>query len=248
MNNKKLEKIINKKLNSSDFKDFTPNGLQIEGEYYIKKIVTGVTACKELIDQAINIKANTIIVHHGYFWNNEKQIITGMKRLRLKSILSNNINLYSWHLPLDMNLKLGNNIKIAEQLGIKFKKCIMNKIFIGEFEKNITAQELREKIKQIYNRKPIYCGYKRPMSNIKNLAWCSGAGQKYINLAIEIGADAFITGEISEQTMHYAKENKIHFFSAGHHATEIEGIKSLGNWLVKKYKLDIKFINIYNPA
>lgn len=247
MENFLLEDIINKKLLSNQYDDIVPNGLQIEGEKIVKKIITGVTACQDLLDKALFYNANTIIVHHGYFWKNESQYIHNMQRKRLKTILSHNINLYSWHLPLDIHPQLGNNAQIAKKLNISIKGNILPYLFWGTVEKKITGIELSKKIAQEFQKYPIHI-YKNAPLYITRIAWCSGKGQSFIKKACVFGVDAFLTGEISEETTHIAKELGIHFFSLGHHVTEKDGVKSLGEWLHEKYNLDVTFIDIYNPA
>lgn len=248
INNKFLEKIINNKLNSKAFNDITYNGLQIEGYSKIKTIITGVTACQILLDMSVKYHAQAIIVHHGYFWKNDPNYIHGFTRKRLKTILKNNINLYSWHLPLDAHLKLGNNAYIEKYLNICQKKIITPYLWSGNFKKTISGEKLYKRIISIFNKKPIYISSNKK-KKISSVAWCSGKGQHFILKVIQKNIDCFITGEISEETTHYARESNIHFFSVGHHATETGGIQLLSNWLFKKYPyLNIKFINIENPA
>ncbi|WP_343128385.1 Nif3-like dinuclear metal center hexameric protein [Buchnera aphidicola (Kurisakia onigurumii)] len=246
MNNISLEKIINKKLNSEKIKDYCPNGLQIEGTSEINNIICGVTASQELIDIGIKNNVDAIIVHHGYFWKNEKKIIRGIMKNRIKSILDNNINLYSWHLPLDIHEKLGNNVQIAKKLNINIKGNILPYVLWGEFDSYITGTELFHRIKSKYCRTPLH--FDQKFKKIKKIAWCSGKGQSFFHDAINFKIDAYITGEVSEETMHIAKENKVHFFSSGHHATECDGIKKLGLWLSKNFDLNVQFINLNNPV
>ncbi|WP_425619507.1 Nif3-like dinuclear metal center hexameric protein [Buchnera aphidicola] len=247
MNNFDLEKLINEKLSSHQFDDIVPNGLQIEGRSTVKKIITGVTACQDLLNKALYYNVDAIIVHHGYFWKNESKYIHNMQKERLKTILINDINLYSWHLPLDAHKKLGNNAQIAKKLNISIKGNILPYVFWGTMDNKITSDELVERIKNKFQITPIHL-YQNAPSYIHRIAWCSGRGQNFIKQAYKLGIDAFLTGEISEETMHIAKELGIHFFSLGHHITEKDGIKSLGNWLKAKYHLDVQFVNIHNPA
>lgn len=243
-----LEKIINVYLDNHLFKDYSPNGLQVEGKKEVKKIATGVTICQDLIDQAIKLDADAIIVHHGIFWNNDKLCISGIKRIRLKKILSHNINLYSWHLPLDLHKKCGNNYCLAKKLNIKITNKINQFVFIGEFNNFLTLNELKNIIKIKLNRAPFVYSSNKANKYIKNVAWCTGKGQNFIDLLYKFKEiDAFITGEVSEQTIHSVKESKIHFFSAGHYATETCGIIELGKWLVKKHSFQVNFIDINNP-
>ncbi|WP_343183349.1 Nif3-like dinuclear metal center hexameric protein [Buchnera aphidicola] len=248
MKNTILEKIINKKLNSFKFNDCVYNGLQIEGCSEVNNIITGVTASQLLLNKAIKYKADAIIVHHGYFWDNEPKYIKGFYRNRLKTILSNNINLYSWHLPLDAHSTISNNFYIGKILKINIKGMLNPYLWWGKFKNYIYGKKLYKIIYSIFNRKPIYI-FGDKNKKISSVAWCSGKGQKFIHQVIKYKIDCFITGEISEETTHYARESNIHFFSAGHHATEIGGIKLLSKWLNSNYlDLNVKFININNPV
>lgn len=247
MLNYKLEKLINSYLGNEKIEDYSPNGLQVEGCSEVKKIITGVTACQELIEKAINLKAQAIIVHHGFFWKNESPIINSYKRKRLKSILTNDINLYSWHLPLDLHDIIGNNYCLSKILKIKIIKKINKFLLLGQLEKPLTVKNFTKIISLKLKRKPFVFSSKKSVKYINNIALCTGNGQNFINSIYNYKVDAFLTGEVSEQTIHYVEENNIHFFAAGHHATEIFGVLELGNWLKKKYCFDVSFININNP-
>ncbi|WP_343189760.1 Nif3-like dinuclear metal center hexameric protein [Buchnera aphidicola] len=247
MKNSELEKIINKKLNKKKFKDCIYNGLQIEGAKKIKKIITGVSICKKLIKIAILKNADAIIVHHGMFWKNKIKNIKNIHKNRLKLILENNINLYCWHAPLDLDTSIGNNVCIAKKLKIQIKGKINDFLFWGEFKKKINYKKLKNYIKKKYHRNPFCYNTKFKKKNIKTISWCSGKGQKFISDAANFGVDAFLTGEVSEETMHYVDEYKLYFFSAGHHVTEIDGVKKLGEWIQKKYNIETIFVNIHNP-
>lgn len=255
LTNLELEKILDTKLNAKQISDYAPNGLQVEGRKNIQKIVTGVTATLPLIEKAIELNADAILVHHGYFWKSETPCIRGMKGKRIKQLLVNDINLFGYHLPLDIHPELGNNAELAKLLGITNLVGLEDKPnsipVYGEFETAISAQELSSRIEKQLQRKPILCDEfieDYPQKLIKTVAICTGGGQGYIDLAASKGIDAFITGEISEQTTHSAREQGIYFFSAGHHATERYGVKALGEWLAKEYQLDVEFIDIDNPA
>ncbi|WP_343191954.1 Nif3-like dinuclear metal center hexameric protein [Buchnera aphidicola (Formosaphis micheliae)] len=246
MNNFDLENIINIKLNSHQFDDFSPNGLQIEGAKNIKKIVSGVSICQELLNKAIELKASAIIVHHGCFWNKTKQVITGIQKKRLKTLMLHNINLYSWHLPLDAHPEIGNNAQIAKKLNITIQGHLLPYVPWGTLKNNLSGKELSDEIIKHYNRVPFHERSEKNC-NISKLAWCSGKGQgfmKDINLS---KLDAFLTGEISEETIYMARENNLHFYAIGHYASERDGIIALGDWLTKKYNLNITFVDINNP-
>ncbi len=242
-----LEDLLNKKLNTSAFQDYTPNGLQVEGRKNVQCIVTGVTACQALLEAAVEHKADAIIVHHGYFWKNETSIVRGMKRNRLKTLLINDINLYSYHLPLDAHPVLGNNAQLAIALCIRVIDDLATLVPYGEFEQPIDAYKLKKRIENHVGRSVLYCGDNAP-EQIRRVAWCTGSGQGFIDSAAYFGIDAYISGEVSEQTIHSAREMGIHFFAAGHHATERGGIRALGDWLAQNYGFNLTFIDIPNPV
>jgi dinuclear metal center YbgI/SA1388 family protein len=246
MNNYELEYIINKKLDSNSFSDYCPNGLQIQGCDEVKNIIVGVTACQALLEEAVLRNADAIIVHHGYFWKNEPPVIKGMKSCRIRAIMQHDINLYSWHLPLDIHPTLGNNAKLAELLGITFCGKISPLVCWGRLPQPMKLEELSYLIEQKLCRPPLYLG-NNDSNYIDKLAWCSGGGQEFIDMVAQFGVDAYITGEASEQTFHSAVEQKVHFYSAGHHATERGGIRAIGTWLEEKHNLQVQFIDILNP-
>ena len=252
MQRNEFEKQLNNLLKPELIKDFCPNGLQIQGSDLISKIVTGVTATKALIDEAIKAGADTIIVHHGYFWKNESPVIRGMKYERIKALLTHNINLFAYHLPLDIHPELGNNAQLAKLFDINITGPLElgneRSIAIqGEFSKAKTAEQLSAVINQQLNRE---CLHIAAPSNkeIKTIAWCTGGGQNYIELAAEQGIDAFISGEVAEQTTHVAKEMDIHFFAAGHHATERYGVKALAEYINQTMGINATFVDIDNPV
>ncbi|MCR3754794.1 MAG: radiation resistance protein YbgI [Candidatus Westeberhardia cardiocondylae] len=242
-----LEYKINKKINNNKFIDYVPNGLQVEGKREVKNIITGVTACQELIDKAVQNNADAIIVHHGYFWKNEYPCITGIKYQRLQKLLLHNINLYAWHLPLDMHSELGNNIQLAKKLNIINVNLLGKFAMQGELLTPCHGILYKKYIKKILSCFNIWHFYENAPKIIKKIAWCTGKGQEFIKLAIQKNLDAYISGEASEETIHVAKEGKINFYAAGHHATERIGIQALGNWLISKYNLNVNFIDIPNP-
>lgn len=251
MDNLKLEALLNQKLNPQLIKDYCPNGLQVEGRTEIKKIVTGVTASQALIEQAIERNADALLVHHGYFWKSEPESIRGMKGHRIRALIRSDINLYAYHLPLDIHPELGNNKLLADLLCIHVDGGLeghpQSVAMFGHFEQALTADELSQRIEQALQRRPLHVA---PSSNriIKTVGWCTGGGQDYVDLAAQHGLDAFISGEISERTTYSAREQNIHYFSAGHHATERYGVKALGEWLASEYGFEVEFIDINNPV
>ncbi|MGS2720079.1 Nif3-like dinuclear metal center hexameric protein [Paraglaciecola aestuariivivens] len=251
ISNKQLLHSLNSLLCPEKVSDYCPNGLQVEGKSQIAKIVTGVTASQALIDRAIAEQADAILVHHGFFWKGESANIVGMKKKRIQALLKHDINMYAYHLPLDIHPTLGNNAQLGQLLGITNIAPIESispsgLVLVGEFEQAITASELSELLSQKLAKQPLH---EAASSNlIKKLAWCTGGGQGYISAAADYGVDAFITGEVSEQTIHIARELDLHFFAAGHHATERYGAKALGEYIQTNLQIDTVFVDIDNPA
>lgn len=249
--NDQLLTFLNTLLQPERVRDFCPNGLQVEGKQHIERIVTGVTASQALIDEAIRLQVDAIFVHHGYFWKGEDPCIKGMKKQRLASLLAHDINLYAYHLPLDVHPTLGNNAQLARLLDIQIEGGLetANPGSVAMRGRFLTAQEpqqLARIIEAKLGRKPLH---ESACSKVINtVAWCTGGGQNYIELAAQQGIDAFITGEVSEQTIHTAREMGIHFFAAGHHATERYGAKAVGDHIAETLGLEVQFVDIDNPA
>ena len=252
MQRNEFESYLNTLLKPERIKDFCPNGLQIQGTDNIENVVTGVTATQALIERAIDEKADALVVHHGFFWKNESYVIRGMKHKRIKALLEHDINLFAYHLPLDIHPTLGNNAQLAKLFAIEKVAPLevgndLSVAVRGEFSSVLSSAELQERISGQLNRD---CLHIAAPSNkdIKTVAWCSGGGQGYIELAAEQGIDAFISGEVSEQTTHVAREMDIHFYSAGHHATERYGAKALAQHFNEHLSVNAMFIDIDNPA
>ena len=243
-----LNNYLNTLLQPERFSDYCPNGLQVEGKPEIYKIVTGVTASMALLEAAVQANADAVLVHHGYFWRGEAQTITGIKKRRIQFLLQHDINLFAYHLPLDMHAELGNNIMLAKQLGLRVSGWAGEKNMLAIVELNTpqTLLSLSLMINSKLNRPPQVIGnLQKP---IQRIALCTGAAQGYIEQAVEAGADVYISGEISEQTVHVAIESGMPYISAGHHATERYGIQALGEHLAQKFDLQHVFIDIDNPV
>ncbi|WP_325892125.1 Nif3-like dinuclear metal center hexameric protein [Grimontia sp. NTOU-MAR1] len=252
MNNYQLESVLNEFLKPFAMKDYCPNGMQIEGKEEVRKIVTGVTASQALIEAAIEQDADALLVHHGYFWRGESEPLKGMKFKRIKSLIENGINLYAYHLPLDVHPEVGNNAQLATLLGIEqlggLEDGNSNSIAVwGELPSALSAKDFGKLLATKLNREPLHIesGIAKP---IKKVGWCTGGGQDFIDLAASKGMDAFVSGEISERTTYSARELCIHYFSAGHHATERYGVKALGQWLADQHGFEVTFIDIDNPV
>ncbi|EGU48194.1 hypothetical protein VII00023_20807 [Vibrio ichthyoenteri ATCC 700023] len=252
MNNLQLEKLLNEKLSPQLIKDYSPNGLQVEGAAEVNVIVTGVTASQALIDKAVELNADALLVHHGYFWKGEPDPIRGMKGKRIRTLIKNDINLLGYHLPLDIHPELGNNAQLARLLEIEVEGGLeghpQSVAMFGRLKQPLTGAQLAERINLVLDRAPLHIAPDNADKLIETIGWCTGGGQDYIELAAQHGLDAFISGEISERTTYSARELDIHYFAAGHHATERYGIKALGEWLAAEHGLDVTFIDIDNPV
>ncbi len=230
------------------FKDYCPNGLQVEGRSEVNKIVTGVTASLALLEAAKQANADLILVHHGYFWRNEDPRVVGIKRNRLAFLLKNDLNLMAYHLPLDAHAEFGNNVQLGQVLGISSSGFAGESKLMayGELVKPTTLAAFAAQIESTLQRAPLVIG--DPQKIVQKVAWCTGAAQGYIDTAIELGVDVYISGEISEQTTHQSIESGVSYISAGHHVTERYGVQALGQHLAEKFNLIHEFIDVKNPV
>ena len=238
-------------LEPNRFQDYCPNGLQVQGDDQVDMLVTGVTASLDLIEAALDLGADTIIVHHGYFWRGEDPRVVGVKHKRLKQLLLNNVNLIAYHLPLDAHPSLGNNAQLSELLEFEVDGRISGTgepalAMYGCLVEPKSVPELADHLRQKLEREPLAIqAHDRPITTI---GWCTGAAQDYNQQAAELGLDAFLSGEVSEQTVHLARELGINYFAAGHHATERYGVLALGEHLAQQFDIQHQFIDIDNPV
>ncbi|WP_207005421.1 Nif3-like dinuclear metal center hexameric protein [Trinickia mobilis] len=243
-----LELYLNSVLEAGRFKDYCPNGLQVEGRRRINKIATGVTASLAFLEAALEWGADAVLVHHGYFWRNEAPQITGRKYKRLKLLLANDLNLFAFHLPLDDHPEYGNNAQVGERMGWipdgRFGD--QNLGWMSTLPMPITLAHFTAQVEQTLGREPVVLG--DPDWELRRVAWCTGAAQSYFDAAIEAGADVFLTGEISEPTTHMSAESGVAFLAAGHHATERFGVQALGTHLSETFDIEHLFIDIHNPV
>lgn len=234
------------------FSDYAPNGLQVEGRSQVQRLATGVTACQQLLDEAIAWGADAILVHHGYFWRGEPAQVVGMKRRRLAALLVNDVSLLAYHLPLDAHPACGNNARLGEVMGIPLEQqealtdAVDNVGNIATLAQPLPAGEFVARLERATGRTALHVG--SAGGQVSRIAWCTGGAQGYIERAVAAGADLFVTGEVSEQTVHVAREEGIHFVAAGHHATERYGAPALGEYLAQRYSLEHRFFDIDNPA
>jgi dinuclear metal center YbgI/SA1388 family protein len=246
-NRQELQTALDSLLQPERFKDYCPNGLQVEGRPMVRKMVSGVTASLALIDAAIAQGADTIFVHHGLFWRGHDGRVTGWMRQRLGRLLEHNINLFAYHLPLDALPELGNNAQLGLKLGLKasgqFGEQQLGCIGDAEFA---DADVLAQRVESILGRSVVLVpGRDGPL---RRIAWCTGGAQSYFEAAIAAGADAFITGEISEPQAHLARESGVAYIAAGHHATERYGAPAVAAHIAEQLGLEHLFIDIDNPA
>lgn len=231
------------------FRDYCPNGLQVEGRSDIGHLVTGVTASQALIDAALKRGADAILVHHGYFWRSEDPCIVGIKAQRIRSLIANDVNLFAYHLPLDWHPQLGNNATLGRLMGLEDAHPMDpsdtdTPIFVGHFPTPVPISQLAQVLQERLAREPMLIGEQA----VSSVAWCTGAGQGYIDAAADWGADVFVTGEVSEQTVHIARERGIGFIAAGHHATERYGVQAVGERVAGELGISHEFIDVANPA
>ncbi|MDO8437395.1 MAG: Nif3-like dinuclear metal center hexameric protein [Nitrosomonadaceae bacterium] len=243
-----LEIYLNQLLDVAHIHDYCPNGLQVEGRSEVHKLISGVTASFDFLQAAVAAGADAVLVHHGYFWRGENQCLTGMKRRRIALLMEHDVSLLAYHLPLDAHLELGNNTQLGRRLGFietgRFgEQCIAVQ---GTLPQTMTLKDLGINIEHLLSRKPLVIGDEA--KPVQRIAWCTGAAQDYFDEAIRLGVDAFITGEISEQTVHAARESGVAFIAAGHHATERYGVHALGEHVAQKFGIAHQFIDVDNPV
>lgn len=230
------------------FKDYCPNGVQVEGRSEIGKIATAVSASQFVLEAAIDWGADAILVHHGYFWRNEDTTLTGIKKRRIARLLGADVSLLAYHLPLDAHPALGNNARLGALLGIAERGRFgeQNVACFGVPLQPCSLADFSDRVASVLQRPPQVIGATN--TPLRKLAWCSGAAQSYFEQAIALGADAFLTGEISEQNVHLAEESGVAFIAAGHHATERYGVQSLGEHLADRFGLVHQFFDQANPV
>ena len=245
----RMQTVLNELLEPQRFQDFAPNGLQVEGRENIDILVSGVTASQALLDAAVALRADEVLVHHGYFWRSEDPCLVGMKGRRVRTLMQSNINLFAYHLPLDCHIELGNNAGLGRALGVTQFEPLMPQeptvpVFVGELSEVTPLMSVAERLSKQLGRSVLSEGD----CEVNRIAWCTGGGQGYIDKAADAGADLFVTGEVSEQTIHIARERGISFIAAGHHATERFGVQSVGAWLSQELGIEHHFVDDDNPA
>ena len=248
MKREELTRYLDTLLEVARYRDYCPNGLQVEGRDEIGRIVAGVTASQALVDAAIERRADVLLVHHGWFWRGEDGRVTGVRKARLQSLLRHDINLIGYHLPLDGHPELGNNAQLASRLGWGVDGHFGEQDigWHGHVAESMMLDELTRQIGNGLKRTPLVIG--NGAKAIRHIAWCSGGAQSYFEQALALGVDAFVSGEISEQHVHLARESGVAYIAAGHHATERFGVQALVRHLADEFDLECEFVDIDNPV
>ena len=248
MKREELVEYLDELLMPGKFRDYCPNGLQVEGRGEVRRIVAGVTASQALLDLAAEKDADAILVHHGWFWKGEDGRVTGIRRKRLATLLGKDINLLAYHLPLDAHPELGNNAQLAGRLGWTPEGRFGEQdiAWLGSVADAPSLQQLAGRVAAALGREPLAIG--DPARPIRRIAWCSGGAQGYFEQAIALGVDAYVSGEISEQTVHLARESGVAYLAAGHHATERYGVQALAGHLAGRFGIDCEFLDLDNPV
>lgn len=241
--------LLDQELRPELTRDYCPNGLQVEGSQTVTKLVSGVTACQALIDCAVEAQADAILVHHGFFWRGEDSRLIGMKAARVRALMQHDINLFAYHLPMDLHPTMGNNAGLGRVMGLDAFGMLdpsdhSMPVFVGDVASRTTATDIAASLELNLGRSVTLVGE----GAVSSIGWCTGGGQGYIDAAADAGCDLFVSGEMSEQTVHVARERGIAFIAAGHHATERFGPQSIGQWLGAQLGIDHQFVDIKSPA
>lgn len=248
MKRAELQAHLDDLLEVSRFRDYCPNGLQVEGRDEIARVLCGVTASQALLDEAVAGGYDAVLVHHGYFWKGEDGRITGIRKRRLSTLLVNEISLFAYHLPLDAHAELGNNAQLGRLMGWDGAPAFgeQNLGWIGQPERIEPAGQLAAQLHSRLGREPLLVGDSERL--VRRVAWCTGGAQGYFDAALAAGADLFVSGEISEQTVHLARESGVPYIAAGHHATERYGVRAMADYLRTALGLETVFVDIDNPV
>ncbi|UXY15268.1 Nif3-like dinuclear metal center hexameric protein [Chitiniphilus purpureus] len=242
-----LSDYIEQLLEAGRFRDYCPNGLQVEGRERVGKIATAVTASLAAVEAAVAAGADALLVHHGYFWKGEQAPIRGLKKERIASLLAAQVNLFAYHLPLDAHPTLGNNAQLASLLGLVAtgRHGEQDLVWLGEPLQPVTLGLFAERIEAVLGRRPLVLGEReRPL---RRVAWCTGGAQGYFHEVASLDVDCYVTGEASEFVTHVARESGVAFIAAGHHATERYGVRALGDHLAERFALDLVHLELDNP-
>ena len=238
-------------LEAPGFHDYAPNGLQVQGRRSVRRLVSGVTASQAFLDEAVRLDADAVLVHHGYFWKGEDARITGMKADRLRTLIASDMSLFAYHLPLDAHATFGNNACLGRDLGIAVTGTFDTGThrplgMLGELPVAESLDAFSSRLEAALRRSPVVVeGGNHP---VRRIAWCSGGAQGFIDQVAGLDVDLYFSGEISEPTVHVARECGLHYVAAGHHATERGGVQALGEHLAERFGLEHRFVDVDSPA
>jgi dinuclear metal center YbgI/SA1388 family protein len=248
MHREELRVYLDTLLEAARFRDYCPNGLQVEGRAEVRRVVVGVTASQALVDAAVARGADALLVHHGWFWKSEDGRVTGHRRRRMAALLAYDISLFAYHLPLDAHAELGNNAQLAARLGWRIDGRFAEQDigFLGTPAAPATAGDIAAALEASLGRKPLLIG--DAATPVARLGWCSGGAQDYFEQAIAAGAQAYVSGEISEHNVHLARETGVPYIAAGHHATERYGVMALAERLRRDCGLECEYVDVDNPV
>lgn len=248
MQREQLTRLFDELLEVPRFRDYCPNGLQVEGRGQVSRVLCGVTASQALIDHACRNGFDTLVVHHGLFWKGDDGRVIGYRQRRLKALLVHDINVFAYHLPLDAHPELGNNAGLARLMGWHVESRVGEQdiVFVGRPGQVESAGQLCRSLASRLGREPLLVG--DASRSVHRLAWCTGAAQRELELAVSLGVDCYVSGEISEPTVHLARESGVPYIAAGHHATERYGPLALARWLRDEVGLEAQFVDIDNPV
>ncbi len=242
-----LEHDLRELLDQAHMQDYCPNGLQLEGRPQIRRLLTGVTASKGLIDLAIELDADAVLVHHGLMWKGDPQVVTGFRKARLQAALGHDLNVFAYHLPLDKHPELGNNAQLGKMLGWPSDRVLGDKglIHFGVLHSPQKLHEIVEVVVSTLGHRVQVEGADDPQRLVRTVAWCTGGAPGYVEQAALAGADLYLTGELSEPAVHVARECGVSLLGAGHHATERCGVKALGDWVAQRYGIEVVFHDLF---
>ena len=247
VNRNVLERDLREMLDQVRMSDYCPNGLQLEGRSEIRRLLTGVTASRALIELAVELDADAILVHHGLMWKGDPQVLTGFRKERLQAALAHNLNVFAYHLPLDKHPELGNNAQLGKMLGWPSDRVVGDKglIHMGTLPAPVPLQQLVDSVCTVLGHRVQVEGADDPTRRVSTVAWCTGGAPGYVEDAALYGADLYLTGELSEPAVHVARECGVSLLGAGHHATERCGVKALGEWIAGKYGIEVIFRDLF---
>ena len=242
-----LEHDLRELLDQARMSDYCPNGLQLEGKPQIRRLLTGVTASKALLDLAVELDADAVLVHHGLMWKGDPQVITGFRKERLQAALAHNLNVFAYHLPLDLHPELGNNVQLGKLLGWPSDRVVGEKglIRMGNLSAPKPLGELVANVAAVLGHRVQVEGADDPARMVQAVAWCTGGAPAYVETAALHGADLYLTGELSEPAVHVARESGVSLLGAGHHATERCGVRALGGWIAQRYGIEVLFRDLF---